>query len=1082
MTSVRLSLLAALVVGLAFPVQADDAPGALPGWLASFHRTAMQFREAAEADRALRARALAFGASPHLVELALALASDRLIHTPDPATAGQNVLADLAHLAAHAKGHRDLPGLGALQALWTKHDAKRWADEQILARARLRGHRLLAAGDVSHVAAWFASHRTTIDRVPRSPFALSLRWSGARARSALGAHAEAAAGMRAAARHCADMRWFPWSAVLWSGAAKAARTINDDAVAQEASRHRHAALSAMGDPVAHGQAQMRLAVSLRKEEGRQGSPVPLAQAAVASAMTGADPAALHHIRMHAAYIIAWWGRPSHAVTLAEDMLDDAKARDDALALAQATRTLGITLVRAGRVAEGVSRLEASLAQYVALDEHHPEAAENEHQLAYAHLHVGDWDRCRIHGERALTRARHLGLAHLEGGVARYLSRAVGELGDTNRAIELAELAVARAQRRPGALSLGHALEELGNALRVAGRHADALATYQRAEAVLKAADIVNPYLHAKWAMLYLQMDKPREALALLDRAGTVRGQRGRPDVFVELHLRVRAQALDALGRDADAFTTAVQAVHASLTTSRGFGDVERRSALGRVWQAAHVAVASYLRMQQRDVTDRPTPAQLFEVLESSRAVLLHSHVRNRDAILRARLSAVLLGEWTQARDAVDAAREAWMVQAASAPDDATSLAALAAARDAAEHRLAEVVRRVERIGGQVAAVAHPTPLSLGALQDVLGVDEAWVSYAWGVDRLAAMVVRGDSVQVVDLGVTEGLADAVATWCTQLSTPATDDVALARSLGDRVFTPLRSHLRGVNRVIVSPDGALARIPMAALLIPGAAGPQRAVETFAFVMAPSASTYHALRRLARGVRPGIDLLALGDPSYAPAPVALFPPLPHARSEIEAIGAHFAPNARVSLVGRQATRAALEDAMHTRTGWYAIHLACHSVLDPRQPARSGLALAGGEILDLHRIMRLPALCDLVVLSACETASGKVVRGEGVLGLTRAFLIAGARRVASTYWCVPRRHGTGPHGGLLSRACARGTRREHRASGDPACAFGLAHAPPPGALGRVCDLGTPLAAYWRTNRNRIGDEFIRPPPLRMA
>jgi CHAT domain-containing protein len=124
-----------------------------------------------------------------------------------------------------------------------------------------------------------------------------------------------------------------------------------------------------------------------------------------------------------------------------------------------------------------------------------------------------------------------------------------------------------------------------------------------------------------------------------------------------------------------------------------------------------------------------------------------------------------------------------------------------------------------------------------------------------------------------------------------------------------------------------------------------------------------------------------------------------LPATRAEARAVG-------DVVLLDREATEAGLLAAIGTRPRWHAIHLACHGLVDVERPALSALALtpAGDDdgfltALELFR-SRVPS--DLLVLSACETAKGKVVRGEGILGLARALMFAGSPRVICSLWKV--------------------------------------------------------------------------------
>jgi hypothetical protein len=82
--------------------------------------------------------------------------------------------------------------------------------------------------------------------------------------------------------------------------------------------------------------------------------------------------------------------------------------------------------------------------------------------------------------------------------------------------------------------------------------------------------------------------------------------------------------------------------------------------------------------------------------------------------------------------------------------------------------------------------------------------------------------------------------------------------------------------------------------------------------------------------------------------------------------------------------------------------VHFACHGIVDPVRARGSGLLLAGGDVLDVDRLARTRMPADLVVLSACESARGRVAQGEGVYGLPRAFLLAGVPRVIASQWTL--------------------------------------------------------------------------------
>ncbi|HET9157244.1 MAG TPA: CHAT domain-containing protein, partial [Myxococcaceae bacterium] len=98
-----------------------------------------------------------------------------------------------------------------------------------------------------------------------------------------------------------------------------------------------------------------------------------------------------------------------------------------------------------------------------------------------------------------------------------------------------------------------------------------------------------------------------------------------------------------------------------------------------------------------------------------------------------------------------------------------------------------------------------------------------------------------------------------------------------------------------------------------------------------------------------------------------------------------------------------------------------ATHALLDVKRPELSGIVLSEGDasgrprpgFLSLADISGMRLSAELVVLSACRTALGKEVRGEGLVGLTRGFMDAGARRVVGSLWSVP----DAPTAALMSR-----------------------------------------------------------------
>jgi CHAT domain-containing protein len=222
--------------------------------------------------------------------------------------------------------------------------------------------------------------------------------------------------------------------------------------------------------------------------------------------------------------------------------------------------------------------------------------------------------------------------------------------------------------------------------------------------------------------------------------------------------------------------------------------------------------------------------------------------------------------------------------------------------------------------------------------------------------------------------------------------------------------------GATQLIVIQDGILHYVPFETLI--GQDG-QHLVEHQTISYAPSASI---LPQLKRDHTPDVrkELLAVGDPTLPSIPGRDLPqlvravytragfsfgPLPYAGRELNEIAGLFPAGQVKIIVGAQLTEATLK---RERLAEYKrLHFASHALVDERVPDRSGIVLsaaADGEdgILRVPQILRLRIDADLVVLSACQTALGKLVRGEGMLGLSRAFLTSGAARVIVSGWEV--------------------------------------------------------------------------------
>lgn len=371
-----------------------------------------------------------------------------------------------------------------------------------------------------------------------------------------------------------------------------------------------------------------------------------------------------------------------------------------------------------------------------------------------------------------------------------------------------------------------------------------------------------------------------------------------------------------------------------------------------------------------------------------------------------------------------------------------------------EAELAGASEELERLEWEIrrehpryAAVRHPVPLQAARIPALLDERTAFLEYSVGQEGSFLFVVTRETTAAWRLPPAVDLEALTGAMRQGLEKPGRTSYArfteAAYQLHDILIAPAAELLRGKSRLIVSPDGPLLLIPFEALLTApapasGGTGPGGRLwgdlpyllldRSITYV--PSASVLAELRD-ARAVEPppaGKLFVGFGDPVYgpvggaAPAEAQVSGPVTRAlwqaglaspvrleasRREIEEIaGLYREDQVRLFLDG-EASEENVKSSPELRTA-RRIHFAVHGFLNERKPELSGLVLAqDGDprqdgLLQVFEIFNLELHADLVVLSACDTALGQNVRGEGLLGVTRALLYAGAAGVAVSLWQV--------------------------------------------------------------------------------
>jgi CHAT domain-containing protein/tetratricopeptide (TPR) repeat protein len=580
-----------------------------------------------------------------------------------------------------------------------------------------------------------------------------------------------------------------------------------------------------------------------------------------------------------------------------------------------------------------------------------------------------------------------------------------------------------------------------------------LGEYQKAAEVLQEAiPIAEKANSGEYALLVASLGEAQEslgqmneALASEDRALTaLRRTGGNSDEewLIERRLGHIDRALD---RKEGALAHYENSIHAiellratALNTETGRASFAGRSRMVYA-ETADLLYDMHREAEALEMTELGRARAFLDILAMSRSGIpdeLSPEQRKREDEILVHISAVQKNLWKEN----------------ISPDGERKLKA---ELTSAEDDLETFHVAVRHSNPRYASIQYPEPVNVSRMQkDLLDAQSVLVEFLLGEKRSLVWVLSKEKLSVGVLPPRKEIESQVSAFRKAL-TEKTSALTLAGSLtetersGEKLYgsllQPVENALAGARSLVIVPDGTLGYLPFEALVIPGRHGasgensPAYLLEKFAIVYGPSASGLAAVKGMNREQgEPSKMLLAFGDPtidtpvgpakngteasrSLSPDPELKpeatvaheyaqrgfsFSRLPYTRAEVLGISRLYPANERQVYLGEQAR----EETVKTEKleDYRYIHFASHGFVDEIHPLRSGILFSRDAqstedgVLQLGEIMRLKLNADLVTLSACSTGLGRLVNGEGILGLTRAFFYAGARNVTVSLWNV--------------------------------------------------------------------------------
>jgi len=521
----------------------------------------------------------------------------------------------------------------------------------------------------------------------------------------------------------------------------------------------------------------------------------------------------------------------------------------------------------------------------------------------------------------------------------------------------------------------------------------------------------------------------RRALAIWEKLAP-----GNMNEALSLHeLGMISQKTDNLEQAAEYFRRSIEALEAQIARLGGAPEIKAgfRANYGSYYKDY---IDLLLKLKKNE--------EAFLILERSRAQIFLAMLAERDLAFGTEVPEEL--ELARKRVGLEYDRAQQNIGRLNPVRDKDKIEPLVSRLNELRLEQAKIGEQIRNASPKYASLRYPRPL--GFRETIAGLDPGTVmlSYSIGKESSFLFVVTaegGFEVHPLEAG-EETLKSDIEKFQRLIRRGQADSslpetfVAMGKQLYDRLLLPAQNLIEKSRRIVIVPDGPLHVLPFGALICPRQGGKKIAGRRWRYlvewkpvhvtVSATVAGEIKKRRVGAGGLDAGKSFWAFGDPKYpsfkteeadsiangAVRSLAkrgnVFAPLPATRQEVIAISALFGNRAKFFL-GEEATE---ERAKSPDKEVAYLHFACHGFLDEVFPLNSGLALTtplelkenqdNGLLQAWEVFEKMRTEAELVVLSACSTALGKEMGGEGLVGLTRAFQYAGAKSVLASLWEV--------------------------------------------------------------------------------
>jgi CHAT domain-containing protein/tetratricopeptide (TPR) repeat protein len=696
------------------------------------------------------------------------------------------------------------------------------------------------------------------------------------------------------------------------------------------------------------------------------------------------------------------GDAAQAIRYLRDIPDRARAAGTIELEGIAANNLGAAYMLTNQPEKAIPAFERALAVDKSVN-NQPAIVDVLMNIGYLRMQIGEYGQARQTLLQALEQAGDT--PRLRGGVLLNLANLSLRHGQSQEALDSAREAWKLYTKANDPVNIGVALDLMANIHVLSGKIGDALALYPQAIEAFKprsrrnAASSLQHYANA-----LVKSGALEPAIAAASESVTMAHAANAPAVE-SAALENLAEAEAALQRLDEARKHIAASVDLTETLRSRVSGEDRRSFITAGNFSRYALYVDILERQGQD-------AAAFEQSERARARSLLDLLKESSMDIRQGVDPALI----ERQRAIETRLSRTGLRA-----DPKLLETLTA-------ELRDVKARVRSESPSYAALVDAKPLSAAEIQQrFLDGETALVEYLLAEPRSYAWVLTKNSLTRWTLAGRSTIEAAARRAYADLNHPGrAASIPSLEELRKLVWQGLPQE---VKRLAVVPDGALQYIPFAAF--------SGLLDSYEIVNLPSASAIPFLQMDRRPAAAARNVAVIADPVFSTQDprsavsassqaagssaslargigdfgLQTLDRLPGTRREADAIRALSSPDHVLIATGFDANRELLESGR--LAGYDILHFATHGLIDSEHPELSGVVLSMVDkqgrptegYIQAHEIYNLKFNAGLAVLSACRTALGREIRGEGLVGLTRGFLYAGVPRVVASLWQAPDR-----------------------------------------------------------------------------